>query len=64
MGRECKSCIYFDPEASGSFGKCLRYPPQIVAHPEVPGIIEGDTIISVFPDVKYSEWCGEYIKDD
>jgi hypothetical protein len=54
MSREYKSCIYFDLEGSKYYGKCLRYPPQISIDTET------DAIISAFPEVKFSNWCGEY----
>ena len=51
---KCQDCKFFykDMILSDFFGRCRRYPPQVVEH-------ESD-LESIFPVVHRNEWCGEF----
>lgn len=48
-------CRHFVADADGDeVGHCRRYPPQIMT--------ESDELVSVFPLVEESAWCGEFAR--
>lgn len=51
----CYNCKYYQPYISINSSKdgiCRRFPPKI--------IVLGDEIISLYPDVKSTDYCGEF----
>lgn len=53
----CGNCIFFDASSSTELGRCHRYPPQTILHPdsEILG-----TMTLEFPAMQINEWCGEF----
>ncbi len=64
-GWACETCLYFKPDqnpdgSDTSRGDCRRNSPQ----PKL-GTIENEDhecSVSIWPQVRISDWCGEYIK--
>ena len=49
----CETCCFFMPRENAD-GLCRRFPPVALIHEDGP-------VISVFPPMLPSGWCGEHI---
>lgn len=51
---ECQKCRFFCRTREHG-GECVRFPPT--------SLVFNDDVVSFYPSVDNSEWCGEYAKD-
>ena len=60
MNAICKNCKWFASGvgAVGFDGECGRYPPRLFVTDN------GESVNSLWPDVKKDHWCGEWQTDD
>jgi hypothetical protein len=56
---ECKKCLFFKTkQGKGKKGECHRYPPT-----EHDPVTNGPKKFPTWPDVKPTQWCGEFRPD-
>lgn len=53
----CSKCAYFE-SSYGDLGYCRRRPPVIAVRARLTD--QGGDVVSTWPEVGKSDWCGEY----